>query len=145
MVKKLLIALLISGFALPASAASPPPSIDELNGCTFSVRAKSASYDLAGGKFKEDVTIEWTITKTGADTVSFSSVFGGMIFTAYYVDGFLLQAYSSGESPPQDGSSMVLAVSGKPGSFKLKGALTVYSAGPGFNVLRLQKVSGKQI
>ena len=145
MIERLLVVALALGLALPALGAEAPPSIDDLDGSTFSVRSKGPQYDLAGGKSKADTTIEWTITKTGADTVSFDSVFGGMLFTAYYVDGFLLQASSSGETPPQEGSSMYVAVSGKPGKLKLKGALTVYSAGPGFRVLRVLKVSGKQL
>jgi hypothetical protein len=145
LIERLLVVALALGLALPALGGEPPPSIDDLDGSTFSVRSKGAEYDLAGGRFKADGTIEWTITKTGADTVSLDVVFGGMIATAYYVDGFLLQAFSSGETPPQDGSSMYVAVSGKPGKLKLKGALTVYAAGPAFKVLRVLKLSGKQI
>jgi len=132
--------------ALPLSAAAgaAPPTIDDINGTVFSVRSKGPEHDLAGGKTTADATITWTITKTGADTVSFDAVFGGMAFTAYYKDGFLLQATASPEDPPQNGSSLFVAVTGKPGKMKLKGALTVYSAGPGFNVLRTLKVSGKQ-
>ena len=145
LIQRWLAVALFLGLALPAFGAEAPPSIDDLNGSTFSVRAKGPEFDLAGMKFKADTTIEWTITKTSENTVAFDSVFGGMLFSAYYVDGFLLQATSSGETPPQEGSSMYLAVSGKPGKLKLKGALTVYAAGPGFNVLRVLKVSGKQI
>jgi hypothetical protein len=146
MVGKLLIVLLAFGFAAPASAGGPPPSIDDIDGATFTVRSSGPEYDLNGERGKADTTIEWTITKTGANTVSFDSVFGGMLFTAYYVDGFLLQSFSSGETPPEDGSSMYAAVSGQPGKLKLKGALTVFSAPPGgFQVLRVLKVSGSQI
>jgi hypothetical protein len=145
MLKELLMVALALGFALPAHAGGPPPSIDDLDGSTFSVRASGPEYDLAGGRGKFDDEIQWKVTKTGATTVSFDAAFGGMIFTANYVDGFLLQAYASGQVPPADGSSMYLSVSGKPGKLKLKGALTIYSAGPGFMVLRVLKVSGKQI
>jgi len=48
------------------------------------------------------------------------------------------------ETPPEDGSSLYLAVTGQRGKLKLKGALRVYSAGPGFNVLRVLKVSGSE-
>lgn len=134
------------GFAQPASGGqAAAPTIDDLNGVTFTVRAKGPAYDLAGGKFKADATIEWTVTKTSETTVAFDSVFGGMAFTANYVDGFLMQASASSEVPPADGSAMYLRVSGKQGALKLKGALTVYSAGTGFRVLRVLKVSGKQI
>ena len=143
--RSLLVVALVLGFALPVDGAAPPPSIDELDGSTFSVRAKGVAYDLNGGKSKFDTRLEWTVTKTGANTVSFDSALGGMLFTAYYVDGFLLQAFSSGQVPPEDGSSMYLKVKGTPGKLKLKGVLTAYSAGPGFNVLRVLKVSGKQI
>ncbi len=145
MVERLLVIALLFGFALPAYGAGPPPTIDEINGSTFRVRASGAEYDLAGGNFKYDTEIEWTITKTGAETVSFDSVFGGMSFAARYVDGFLMQATASGEVPPETGSSMYLAVAGQPGKFKLKGMLTVYAAGAGFNALRVLKVSGSQI
>jgi hypothetical protein len=144
LIQRFIVIVLLLGIAVPALAADPP-SIDDLDGATFSVRAKGAEYDLAGQKSKSDVNIEWTITKTGVDTVSFDFVFGGMDFTAYYKDGFLLQATASPEVPVQDGSSMYLAASGKPGKLKLKGALTVYSAGTGFNVLRILKVTAKQL
>jgi hypothetical protein len=123
MVERLLFVVLALGFALPAGAAGPPPSIDDIDGPTFSVGSSGAEYDLNGGRGKGGTTIEWTITKTGANTVSFDSVFGGMLFTAYYVDGFLLQAFSSGQNPPEEGSSMYVAVSGPPGKLKLKGEL----------------------
>lgn len=145
MIEKLLVVAFALGLALPAFGAEAPPTIDELNGSTFSVHAKGTEFDLAGGKFKTDAPIEWTITKTGADTVSFDTIFGGMASDAYYVDGFLLQAVTTAETPPQNGSSLWIAVSGKPGKLKLKGGLTVYSAGPGFHVLRVLKVSGKQL
>lgn len=87
-----------------------------------------------------------TVTKTGPYTVSFDSLLPGMDVAAYYVDGFLLQAVSSGETPPEAGSSMYVAVSGQPGKLKLKGALTTFTAPPGgFQVLRVLKVSGSQI
>jgi len=146
MIKQLLIVALALGFALPAGAAGPPPSIDDIDGATFTVRSAGAEYDLNGGSGKGGTTIEWTITKTGANTVSFDSVFGGMLFSAYYVDGFLLQSTSSGQTPPAEGSSMYVAGSGQPGKLKLKGALTVFSAPPGgFQVLRVLKVSGSQL
>jgi hypothetical protein len=136
---------MVLGVALPAVAGGPPPSIDEIDGAKFSVRARGTSYDLAGSHSKGETTIEWTITKIGAESVSFDSVLGGMAFTAVYVDGFLLQATASPEAPPLSGSSMNLAVSGKPGKLKLKGAFTTYSTGPDFKGLSVLKVSGKQI
>jgi len=144
--QKLLVLALALGFALPAFGAGPPPSIDDLDGATFTVRSSGPEYDLNGDSRKGGATIVWTITKTGANTVSFDSVFGGMIFTAYYVDGFLMQSFASGESPPEDGSSMVLAVTGQPGKLRLKGQLTVFAAPPGgFQVLRVLKVTGSQL
>jgi hypothetical protein len=133
------------GVALPAAAGGPPPSIDEIDGAKFSVRVRGPSYDLAGSQSKGESTIEWTITKTGAETVSLDTVFGGMLFTAVYVDGFLLQARATPEVPPLSGSSMSVAVSGKPGKLKLKGTFTTYAAGSGFRILSVLKVSGKQI
>ena len=131
--------------ALPAMAGEAPPSIDDLDGSTFRVRAKGPQHNLAGDKSTFDNTIEITIAKTTDDAVSFDALFGGMDVTFYYVDGFLLQALATGGPPAEHGSSFFAAVSGKPGKLKLKGALTVYSAGPGFNVLRVLKISGKQI
>lgn len=145
MTRALVVLFLGIGMALPALAADPPPSIDDLDGATFLLVAKGPEFNLAGNRGKEDVEFETTVTKTGADTVSLSSVLGGMIFTAYYVDGFLLQAFSSGESPPQDGSALQVQVRGKPGKLKLKGTYITYAAGPGFNVLRVLKIKGKQL
>lgn len=134
------------GLALPASAGGPPPTIDDIDGATFSVRARGPEYDLSGEKSKFDLTLEWTITKTGATTVSFDGAFPSMDFTANYVGGFLLQAFVfDAGSPAEAGSSMFAAVSGTPGKLKLKGVLTGYDAPPGFQVLRVLKVSGKQI
>ena len=144
-VRTLLAALFACGLALPAAAAGPPPTIDDLNGATFVVRSSGTEYDLSGNKFKAGTEITWTITKTSATTVSFDSVFGGMSFNANYVGGFLLQAvvFDAG-SPPESGSSMFAAVSGKPGKLKLKGVLTTYDVPPGFQGLRVTKISGKQ-
>ena len=47
--------------------------------------------------------------------------------------------------PALGGQAVFAAVTGEPGRLKVKGALTVYSAGPGFNVLRVLKISGKQL
>jgi hypothetical protein len=145
LIQGLLAVAMALGIALPAAAGGPPPSIDDIDGAKFSVRVRGPSYDLAGNQSKGESTIEWTITKTGAASVSFDTVFGGMIATAVYVDGFLLQAYASLEVPPLIGSSMSVAVSGKPGKLKLKGAFTTFATGPGFNGLSVLKVSGKQI
>src|SRR5262245_31510545 len=134
------------GLAGAAAAGGPPPSIDDLNGATFIVRARGTEYDLAGGKFKSGTEITWTLTKTGPSTVAFDSVFGGMAFSAHYADGFLMQsvAFDAG-SPPAAASWMFAQVSGKPGKLKLKGSLFNYDTPPAFQVLRLQTVSGKQI
>ncbi len=141
-----LVAVIGLGLAAPALAAGPPPSIDDIAGATFSVRARGTEYDLSGETFKSDTEIVWTITKTGPATVSFDSVFGGMAFSAHYVDGFLLQAVAfDAGSPPEAASSMFAAVSGQPGKLKLAGVLTVYDVPPGFQVLRVLKVSAKQI
>ena len=78
----------------PLGGQAATPTIDDLNGVTFTVRAQGPAYNLAGSKFKFDATIEWTVTKTSETTVTFDSVFGGMAFTANYVDGFLMQATS---------------------------------------------------
>ena len=75
-------------------AAGPPPSIDDIDGATFTVRASGVEYDLNGQRFKTDVTIEWTITKTGPTTVSLDTVLGGMSADASYVDGFLHDSVS---------------------------------------------------
>ena len=144
MIQRFIVLALVLGIGVPAFAADPP-SIDDLDGAVFTVRAKGTEYDLAGQKFKTEVDIEWTITKSGVDTVLFSAVFGGMSFAAYYKDGFLLQATAAPVEPAESGSSMYLAASGKPGKLKLKGTLTVYAAGTGFNVLRIQKVTAKQV
>jgi hypothetical protein len=144
LIQRFIVLALLLGIAVPALAADPP-TIDDLDGAKFIVRAKGVEYDLAGQKFKSDGDIEWTITKTGVDTVSFDIVFGGMSATAFYKGGFLLQATTTPEDPPQSGSSMYLAASGKPGKLKLKGALTVYAAGPGVNALRIFKLTAKQV
>ena len=144
MLRSWILVACVLALPLQAAAGAAPPTIDDINGATFEVRSKGPEYDLAGGKATADATITWTITKTGADTVSFDTVFGGMAFAAYYKDGFLLQSTASPEDPPQNGGSMFVAVRGTAGKLKLKGTLTVYSAGPGFNVLRTLKVSGKQ-
>jgi hypothetical protein len=145
MTRALLASVLALGFALPASAAGPPPTIAELNGRTFEVRASGTSWDLNGSRFKDDVTITWTITQTSANTVSFDSVFGGMSFTAYYVDGFLMSSFAIGGPPAEEGSVFQAAVSGNPGKLKLKGTLTSYDAATGFTELSVQKVTGSEI
>jgi len=146
MLGKLLIVTFVSMLAASADAAGPPPSIDDIDGATFSVRAAGPDFDLNGTRSKFDLVIVSTITKTGPFTVSFGNLLPGMDVAAYYVDGFLLQAVSSGETPPESGSSMHVAVSGQPGNLKLKGGLTSFSAPPGgFQVLRLLKVSGSQL
>lgn len=136
----LFVVALALAFALPAYAAGPPPSIDDIDGATFTVRASGVEYDLNGQRFKSDVTIEWTITKTGPTAVSFDSVFGGMSFAASYADGFLMNSVSG-----EFGSLLYAAVSGAPGKLKLKGALTVFDPPPDFQVLRVLKVSGSQL
>ena len=146
---KTLLATLVTaiglGLALPAAAGGPPPSIDDLNGATFTVRARGTEFDLNGGKFKSDNEITLTITKTGPATVSMNSVFGGMSFSSHYVDGFLLQAVDfEGGSPLTSASLMFAAVSGQPGKLKFKGTLTLYDVPPAFQVLRVLKITGKQ-
>ena len=145
MIARVFVVALGLAVALPAVAGEAPPSIDDLDGSTFSVRAKGPQYNLAGDKSKFDHAIDVTITKSSDEAVSFDALFGGMDVTFYYVDGFLLQALATGGPPAEHGSSFFAAVSGKPGRLKLKGTLTVYSAGPGFNVLRVLKISGKQV
>jgi hypothetical protein len=137
--------ILSPGFAMPPVALSTPPTIDELDGATFTLVAKGPQYDLVGEKSTSLTTIETTITKTGPTTVSFSGVFGGMGFTANYVDGFLLQAVNSGENPAESGSLTQARVTGKPGKFRIKGTLTVYDGPPDFQVLRVLKLKGKQV
>ena len=80
------------GLAAPVPAADAPPSIDDLNGATFVLRAKVTEHDLAGEQFKYTVEITTTLTKTGPTTIAMSSVFGGMSFSSHYVDGFLIPA-----------------------------------------------------
>ena len=123
--------LLVLGLATQVHGAAPPPAIGNLDGTTWSVSAKGAQYDLSGGKGKYELTLDWTLTQTGPSTVSFGSQFPGMPNTAWYVDGFLLGAFDSGETPPEDGGMLQFAVSGKPGKLKLKGMLIAFSAGPG--------------
>lgn len=145
-IRRMLLALLVSAFATAVHAAGPPPSIDDLDGATFLVRSSGAEYDLNGGSGKGGTEIQMTITQTGANTVSFDSVLGGMGFTAYYVDGFLMQATDSGENPPESGSTLWIQVSGQPGKLKMKGGYTTFQAPPGgFQVLRVLKISGGQI
>lgn len=144
MIRPLLIAAFVLGLALPAFADSPPPTIAELNGRTFVVRASGTSWDLNGGRFKDDTTLTWTITQTSANTVSFDTVFGGMAFSAYYVDGFLMSSFASGV-PAEEGGSFQAAVSGKPGKLKLKGTLTSYDAATGFTELSVLKITGSEV
>jgi hypothetical protein len=130
----------------PALAGGPPPSIDEIDGATFAVVASGPEYDLNGNVFRLANPITMTITKSDANVVSFDSVYGGMGFSAYYVDGFLMQSTASAESPPEQGSSFHAAITGQPGKLRLRGELIVFSAPPGgFQVLRVLKVSGRQI
>jgi hypothetical protein len=133
-------------FATAAHAGGPPPSIDDIDGTTFLFRASGPEYDLNGQTSKGGTEFEMTLTKTGANTVSMDTVLGGMGFSAYYVDGFLMQSTSSGENPPESGSALWVQVSGSPGKLKMKGGFTTFSAPPGgFQVLRVQKISGSQI
>jgi hypothetical protein len=92
------------------------------------------------------VEITTTLTKTSPTTVAMNSVFGGMAFSAHYVDGFLMQAVDFEPGAPSTSATWMFAeVSGRPGKLKLKGVLNVYDVPPGFQVLRLNKVTGKQI
>ena len=53
-------------------------------------------------------------------------------------------AFDAG-SPPASVGWMYAAVSGQPGKLKLKGLPTGYDVTPGFPLLRVRKLSGKQI
>jgi hypothetical protein len=142
-------ALLATGMILflasQAGADQTPPSIDDLDGRTFTFRVKGTLHDLAGDSQKYQTECPTTIVKTGPSTVSLSCVFGGMISQATYKDGFLMQAYASGENPPEEGSAFWARIKGKPGKLKMQGALTVFAAGAGTNLLEILKVKGKKI
>ena len=138
MIRSLLLAALL--VAAPAYAGGPPPSIDDLDGATFLLRISGVEYDLAGATFKTNFTIETTLTKTGPNGVSLSTVLGGMSGDAAYVAGFLLNSVSG-----EFGSLLNLTVSGTPGKLKLKGTYTVFDPPPDFQVLRVLKISGSQI
>jgi hypothetical protein len=142
---RILLAAALALLALPAFADGPPPTIAELNGRTFVVRASGPAWDLNGGRFKSDTTITMTITQTSGNTVSFDSAFGGMAFSAYYVDGFLLSTFASGAPPAEEGNTLQVAVSGKPGRLKLKGTLTGYDAATGFTGLSVRKITGSEL
>jgi hypothetical protein len=142
--RALLATALILLFALSAGAEKPPPSIDDLDGRRFTIQIKGTLYDLAGNKRKYGAECQTTFVKTGPSTVSLSCVFGGMIGQAIYKDGFLMQAYASGEFPPEDGTTFWARVKGKPGKLKMQGGLTVFGAGPAPNALEILKVKGKE-
>jgi hypothetical protein len=142
----LLFALLLA-LAGSARAAGPPPSIDDLDGATFVIRAQVTEYDLAGSDaITYTVEITTTLTKTSPTTVSMTSVFGGQSSTSHYVDGLLIQAVDFEPGSPSTSATLTQAkVSGKPGKLKLRGTLHVYDLPPPFQVLRLSNLSGKQI
>ena len=100
------------------STSGPPPSIDDLDGATFVIRAQVTEYDLAGSDaITYTVEITTTLTKTSPTTVSMTSVLGGQSFTSHYVDGFLMQAVDFEPGSPSTSATPTQAkVSGKPAS-----------------------------
>jgi hypothetical protein len=142
--RTLLAAALALFLAPPALAGGFPPSIQDLDGVVFRVRATGPDIDYGTGeRSKFDFTLDWTVAMVDEETVSFDVVFGGMEFTAHYAGGILLQAAASSPLPAQEGALLYLFVSGSPGKLKLKGELTVYDTE--FDTLRVLKVSGREL
>ena len=133
----------IAGFSLSVRGASLPPTIDDLDGTRWAVKVSGTEFNLDGGDEKVATEVTWFINKTGADTVNFDVILGGMIASARYRGGYLLQAYSNDDDPPTSASYLEIEVTGTPGKMKMKGQYMLFSTSAG--IMRIQKISAKQI
>jgi hypothetical protein len=107
-----------------AGAASTPPTIDDIVG-TYSVTDKEVFYNFDQGACgqchslpaKENYSLTWRITKTSESTVQVYIDDWDWLFTAYYMNGFLVQSLHD-----IDGVGVGIALfSGKVSKVKFKG------------------------
>ncbi len=136
---------LILGLSWSVRGASPPPSIDALHNTWWELTVSGTAYDLAGGTWKASTTITTTLTKLDQDRVGFSGLLGGMNNEARYQGGVLMQSYASAGTAPMYGTMFQAEISGTPGKMKMKGQYTTFSVDDGYDFLRVQKLSAKQI